>query len=329
MSETILLRADASDTIGAGHVMRMIALGQMIQDIGLQVCFLTATRSKEILARLHSEDFTVRSLEGQAAVDRGAELDCVVGLGRDHAVDWIVLDGYQFDTPYQQHIKDSGFRLMCVDDIAGVHFVADLVLNQNIRAKRQAYSAEPYTQFCIGPQHVLLRREFRQAKRPPKPGEGRIHKIAVSMGAIDSGNVTGQVLDCLAGMEGCNFRVKAIVGALNPHYQEIVQRCRHLSPAVDLVRNAGPELADIFQWADLVISAAGTTIFEALYMRAGLICHQAADNQAVNDLSKDTGTTPGEMMDIVDALNSGGKRFYAVDGIEVGLFDPAVLAPVR
>lgn len=306
--------------------MRLIALGQMVQDMGWQVCFVTASQNREILARLASEGFYVHRLAGRPAPDRRSELEAVIATGRKHEVDWIVLDGYQFDTTYQQHIKDNGFRLMCIDDIAAGHFVADIILNQNLRANRQAYSAEPYTRLFIGPQHVLLRREFRQAQRGTQPIGDRIRKIAVSMGAIDSRNVTATALDCLAEMAAADFHVKAILGALNPHHQDIDERCQHLPLHIDLVRNAGPELAGIFQWADLVISAAGTTIFEVLYMRAALICHQAADNQAVNDLSDSTGSPNVALAAIVEALNREEKRFYVVDGIRVGLFNPTVLA---
>ena len=73
---------------------------------------------------------------------------------------------------------------MCMDDIAQGHYLADLVLNQNINASRESYSAEEYTRFVIGPKNVLLRREFINAragfKRRP---EKKIKNILVKWAA--------------------------------------------------------------------------------------------------------------------------------------------------
>ncbi len=327
MSETILLRADASDKVGAGHVMRMIALGQMIQDSGRKACFITASENRAILDRIKAEGFDLRLLDRQAADGREAELAAVTRTGCETGAHWIILDGYQFDTNYQQYIKGQGFRLMCVDDIAACHFVADIVLNQNLLANRRSYSAEPYTRFFLGPDNVLLRREFREMRPRATAVAGRIRKIVISMGAIDSDNVTAYALQALEKTAGKDTRVKAVLGALNPHYPTIRELSGRLPYPVEIVQNAGPEMANLFGWADLVISAAGTTIFEALYMQAELICHQAVDNQAVNDVSRHSGGNCGTMLTkIIDALNGSDKRFYAVDGVGVGLFDATELS---
>ena len=58
-----LIRTDASSSIGAGHLMRMIALGQMLKDSGQSVHFATTSPSSPILERLAQEGFTVHKMD--------------------------------------------------------------------------------------------------------------------------------------------------------------------------------------------------------------------------------------------------------------------------
>jgi spore coat polysaccharide biosynthesis predicted glycosyltransferase SpsG len=57
MPSTLLIRADASVSIGTGHIMRMIALGQAWQAQGGEVHFLCAEITSALEERLASEGF--------------------------------------------------------------------------------------------------------------------------------------------------------------------------------------------------------------------------------------------------------------------------------
>ena len=72
----------------------------------------------------------------------------------------VVIDGYQFDTEYQQKVKKSGASLVCLDDLHNQHFVADIIINHAPGVDPGKYSAEPYTQYLLGPSYALLRPAF-------------------------------------------------------------------------------------------------------------------------------------------------------------------------
>ena len=57
MPSTLLIRADASVSIGTGHIMRMIALGQAWQAQGGEVHFLCAEITPALEERLACEGF--------------------------------------------------------------------------------------------------------------------------------------------------------------------------------------------------------------------------------------------------------------------------------
>ncbi len=72
----------------------------------------------------------------------------------------IVLDGYAFNTAYQQHLKAKGNKLVCIDDIHAYHFLADAVINHAGGVAMQDYSLAPLTRAYLGTAYALLRPAF-------------------------------------------------------------------------------------------------------------------------------------------------------------------------
>jgi len=102
----LVIRTDTSVTIGAGHVMRCLALAQAWRDNGGQSLFVMAPKVASIEARLVAEGMQVVYL----ATESGSEDDArqTVQLAQQLTTDMIVLDGYQFDAVYQQTLKQAG-----------------------------------------------------------------------------------------------------------------------------------------------------------------------------------------------------------------------------
>jgi UDP-2,4-diacetamido-2,4,6-trideoxy-beta-L-altropyranose hydrolase len=320
MGDNYLIRADASSDIGSGHVMRMIALGQMVQNKGGTVHFATIPYSSSILERLYAEGFIVHLLPFLKNWDVDQDVQALIGICQKSHPKWVVLDGYQYATQYQDVLKHNGFYLMCVDDIAGYHFVADIVLNQNLGATRIMYSAEPYTQFFLGPQNALLRREFIQAKSESrKSPTANIKNILITMGGIDSENISLKVLKSLDGMVDSEFHIKVITGPLNANYEGLVGYSQISKYRVDVLKNIGTEMASLMRWADVGISAAGSTIFEELYLNLPVICYQAASNQCINRHPVQVPEKP-LYNEILNHLNRS-MDFYILDKIKVTPFN--------
>ena len=320
MGDNYIIRADASSDIGSGHVMRMIALGQMIQDKGGTVHFATIPYSSSILERLYAEGFIVHLLPFLKNWDVDQDVQALIGICQKNHPKWVVLDGYQYATRYQDILKHNDFYLMCVDDIAGYHFVADIVLNQNLGATGIKYSAEPYTQFILGPKNALLRREFIRTKYEfRKSPTVNIKNILITMGGIDSANISLKVLKSLDGMVDSEFHIKVITGPLNPNYEGLVGYSQVSKYRVDVLKNIGTEMASLMRWADVGISAAGSTIFEELYLNLPVICYQAASNQFINRHPVQVPEKP-LYSEILKHLNRS-MDFYILDKIKVTPFD--------
>jgi len=145
----LVIRADGSTLIGSGHIMRCLALAQAWQDAGGGVLFLMGTGVPILEERLKSEGMDTAHLRAHA----GSTDDAVetANLAQEVGATWVVLDGYHFDAVYQRTIKDSGVRLLFIDDNGHAdHYYADIVVNQNIHAHAGLYTnREPYTQLLL------------------------------------------------------------------------------------------------------------------------------------------------------------------------------------
>ncbi|MBI4442278.1 MAG: UDP-2,4-diacetamido-2,4,6-trideoxy-beta-L-altropyranose hydrolase [Acidobacteria bacterium] len=274
----IVIRADASPDIGIGHVMRCLALAQAWQDLGGRATFAMALGASASEGRLSAEGMKVVQL----AVRSGSAEDAkeTAGLARTQGAAWVVLDGYDFGADCQRAIKESGLRLLCIDDNGHAgHYYADLVLNQNLHADESFYSnREPYTRLLLGSRYVLLRREFLKWRGWERPTPLVARKVLVTLGGGDPENVTLKVIQALQQVQDDGLEARVVVGPTNPHMEQLRSMIRPLGGSIRLETNVC-SMPDCIAWADLAIAGAGCTLWELLFMRTPTLALIMADNQ--------------------------------------------------
>lgn len=274
---TMLIRADASARIGTGHLMRCLALAQAWKAQGGQVTFITACDSEDLRQSLSDEGFHVITLE--RSYPEPADWEVTAEVLAAHPDAWVVLDGYHFDPVYQRQVKETGHPLLVVDDMAHLnHYYADVVLNQNIDAERLRYSCEPYTRLLLGTRYVLLRPEFLAWRGWQREMPKEAHKVLVTLGGGDPDNQTLKVIQSLQRIDTDELEVVVVVGASNPHFLEL-RPAAHNSPfAMHLVENV-TNMPELMAWADVAVSAGGSTCWEMAFMGLPSLILVLAENQ--------------------------------------------------
>jgi len=278
ISKNIIIRVDASTKIGTGHVMRCLALAQTWQDTQGQPIFIMANYVPALEERLQAEGMKFFHL----TTEPGSLADAqeTAALAHQFEANWVVLDGYHFGGKYQQILKQSKLNLLFIDDYGhAAHYYADLILNQNISANEQWYQhREPYTQLLLGTRYTLLRREFWPWQQWQRTVSPVAKKVLVTLGGSDPDNVTLKVIQALQLLAVEELEVVVVVGGSNPHYNSLEIAVQNSLIPIRLQRNV-TNMPELMAWADIAISAGGSTCWELAFMGLPSIVLVLAENQ--------------------------------------------------
>jgi UDP-2,4-diacetamido-2,4,6-trideoxy-beta-L-altropyranose hydrolase len=277
MMPSLIIRTDANSQIGTGHFMRCLTLAQSWRSRGGKVLFVTTCSNEDLLRHLKAGKIQI--VRVAHAHPNPADWEQTHRILDSNSAAWVVLDGYHFDSGYQKKIKKIGSQLMVIDDMAHIDkYYADIILNQNINAGRLNYDVEPCTRLFMGPQYALLRPEFtkRSDRRQPTPQVAR--KLLITLGGADPDNKTLHVMQAVQQTNIDDLEVVVVIGSANP-YRQLLQSVGHASriPYRWVVNTT--EMAELMAWADLSISAGGSTCLELAHMGVPTLCVILAENQ--------------------------------------------------
>jgi UDP-2,4-diacetamido-2,4,6-trideoxy-beta-L-altropyranose hydrolase len=263
-----VLRADASDLIGVGHVMRSLALGEALLDVGFDVMLATVGLPAGMREEAHKCGITVVDLQ---CVPFGAA-DALATLSLNGAV--LVIDGYKFEREFFEILENQATHFAVIDDNVETKALApSVVINQNPHATPEMYahmSGAP--QLLLGLQYALLRREVLEAtKQSINTVAG---KVFIAMGGSDFLQLTAPIVD---GLKDLDIEICVAIGPTNGQRQQIEETVKSIPRArviaqVDYIT----ELAS----SSLAILAAGSSLWEAAALGVPSIGLIVADNQS-------------------------------------------------
>lgn len=263
MSDLLFIRADGGARIGSGHVMRCLALAQGWQRAGGRAVFAQAESTPSLESRLGANGVEVLRLDVAPGSIQDAAQTAEAALERGTA--WVVADGYCFGADWQKAIKDAGLRLLLWDDYGhAAYYSADLILNQNLHATAGMYPQRaPYTRLLLGPRYAQLRGEFLDWRGWKREIPAVARKALVTLGGADPDNVTGKVVQALAGLR--DMEAVVVAGGNNLNIEALRSAVAPLSGFVSLVVDA-PNMPELMAWADIAVSAGGSTCLELAFM---------------------------------------------------------------
>jgi UDP-2,4-diacetamido-2,4,6-trideoxy-beta-L-altropyranose hydrolase len=304
--KTLLIRADASPAIGSGHAMRCLALAQAWQDTGGSAVFAMAESTPAIREKLLSESCEVISIP---AVVGSEDAQIIAALAQERGVQWIVVDSYQFGVDYQRALKTAGFKTLFLDDYGHAgSYCADLVLNQNVGVTEGLYpDRAPQTRLLLGPRFSLLRREFSVWKNWEREIPPRAGRALVTMGGSDPENVTATVVEALCRIQLEGIESVIVVGGSNPRFnslQELARKASQQFAAKIRVQKDVSNMPELMAWADVAISAAGSTCWELCLLGLPTLLVDVAKNQTA--VARELGHRQC-------AIHLGGPRDFTVE----------------
>jgi UDP-2,4-diacetamido-2,4,6-trideoxy-beta-L-altropyranose hydrolase len=306
---SIIIRCDASLSIGSGHVMRCRTLARELHRRGAAVTFLCRRQHGDLINVL-AQEFPVLDLPDlllaakqppQGEPSHGRELysawlgcsqeqdaaDCLKALSQANITNanWLVVDHYGLDAQWEAQMLEGlagegVLRLLVIDDLADRPHQADLLLDQNFfgadTETRYASLVPDQCQRLLGPHYALLGPEYAQL-HPLVPPRTELRRVLVYFGGVDPDNLTGLALQALLAPELTDLAVDVVLGFQCPHRQA-VEVLVGLRPHTTL-HNPQPSLAGLIARADMAIGAGGATTWERACLGLPSVVVAIADNQ--------------------------------------------------
>lgn len=266
----LYLRADADMHTGVGHVVRSHALAQAWHDLGGQATLLV-NADISLPASLRASG--LQRLDIRERHPDSGDLNRLLRLVRPG--DWVACDGYHFDAAFCHELRSAGIRVLVIDDVAHQPtYEADILVNQNIEAERLRYRLAIETPLMLlGPKYALLRREFRLAK-PRARSRAPARRVLVLMGGSDPHHQAERMMSLLIDLDDGQREVRIVVGPS--------RAARAASWGNDRTRViVDPlDLTEQMSWAELAVSAGGSTCWELCRMGVAIAVVTISRNQA-------------------------------------------------
>ncbi|MFC0271923.1 UDP-2,4-diacetamido-2,4,6-trideoxy-beta-L-altropyranose hydrolase [Metabacillus herbersteinensis] len=278
----IVFRVDASIRIGTGHVMRCLTLADHLQKEGAQITFVCREWKGNLNNFIESKKFHVIRLSNQIdhfdqEIDANETLQNLKELREQ--VDLLIIDHYQIDITWEQQVKNAVRKLMAIDDLANRQHYCDLLLDQNYDHDYRTRYDQFVPVHCrklLGPQYLILRPEFIEARRHLKTRDGVVRRMLVFFGGSDPENITEKALAALKHIGFSSIHLDVVVGETNPNCEKIKQMCKEMKCYFHFQIDY---LARLLSKADLVLGAGGIMMWERCYLGVPSITVMVATNQ--------------------------------------------------
>ena len=330
-----LVRADGSVHIGTGHVSRCLTLARQADTLGVRVEFICRDLPGGLAPQIEAAGFHVHLLDVRESEDASSTL----AIAATGTVQWLVVDHYGLDACWERRLRPAVGKILVIDDLADRAHDCDVLLDQNYWPNAQKRYAGLVPARCLqllGPRYLLLREEFMQARARLSRTYGSVSRVLVNFGGADEPNATCLALDALIALGRNDLHIDIVIGASNPHREEVAARQATLAKAQMHVQASN--MAELVAAADMAIGACGSSTWERCFLGLPTIAMVLADNQrlAAEQLAREgvlvnmgaaRDVTPAALRDGIAAL-IGAPRHRAELGERSMAIMPATAANV-
>lgn len=298
----VVFRADASPSLGVGHIMRCLSLARFLLTNGSKVRFVSLKIPTKVRKSILDAGCEYREIGEpdivSSAWPANSDLKVSSTWSDDRQLedakrtsksisdvhwDWIVVDHYSIDSSWERLIDMNTEKLLVIDDLANRSHSCDVLLDQTLGRKKADYKryVADKTELLVGVSYALLRPEFKELRGYSfKRKSGFLIKnVLICLGGGDEKNVTASVLEVLSEItESQDWNITVVLGAASPWVEAIENLIESLKIKVELVFDRA-DMAQMMCEADLAIGGAGTSSWERCCLGLPSVMIVMAENQ--------------------------------------------------
>jgi UDP-2,4-diacetamido-2,4,6-trideoxy-beta-L-altropyranose hydrolase len=299
-----VIRVDASNVIGSGHVMRCLTLASSLRERGAELVFVCRNHAGNLCGLIEQRGFAVRRLPLAASDSPLAAVDSPVGAQPAHAAwlgssweedaaqtqaaigglgaipDWLIVDHYALDERWESSLCASVRHVLVIDDLADRNHHADLLLDQNLvegMTERYADRVPKPCRLLLGPDYALLQPQYAALHQRARARTGPIRRLFVFFGGSDEHDLTDRAMTALLRLDRKDVEIDVVLPNEDVRAEQLRRSLAthaHVRLHADL-----PSLAELMAAADVAIGAGGVASWERLCLGLPALVVSVAENQ--------------------------------------------------
>lgn len=273
----IVIRVDANEKIGTGHIMRCLSIAEQAKKKS-EFLFIVADESgKEITDNMGFSSLVLHTKYD----DMEAELSVLSQLICQLQVDMILVDSYHITKHYISKLSEMA-PVSLIEDFIMEAYEANNIINYNIYARETEYqmmykdvlTLRPIN-FLLGPSFAPLRKQFLNLNYYVRE---EVRSVLLTTGGTDPNNFAGIILENLIKNEKYKEYVFHVVsGTYNTNRDTLIEMEKKNQQVI--IHENVLNMAELMLESDVVISAAGTTMYELAAVGVPTIAYAFVDNQ--------------------------------------------------
>ncbi|MEG1848648.1 MAG: UDP-2,4-diacetamido-2,4,6-trideoxy-beta-L-altropyranose hydrolase [Lachnospiraceae bacterium] len=274
----LYIRVDGNAQIGAGHIMRCLAIAEALKERGKVTIFLTADEESQRL--IAGRGFATLNLQ-TTWNDMEGELPILLPILQENDIKLLLIDSYCVTDTYLRMIG-THTQVVYLDDLGEHCYPVAVLANYNIYAPKLRYEEQyrkcvlPVPKLILGCDYVPLRTEFQNAEARVRRN---VRDILLTTGGSDPYNIAGQLLDAIVQADSryhlIQFHVVSGVYNKNINQLKILEKENLNIHIYSNVRH----MANLMNRCDVAIAACGSTMYELAALGIPTVCFRFADNQ--------------------------------------------------
>lgn len=272
----IIFRADGSNKIGAGHIMRCMTIADAFPDKE-RVLFVTCSEDSVPLINARGYKAVVlKTYEGKEALEVpiDKELKEFKAILKENKPSFIMVDSYRATDDYLTELGKI-CTVGYIDDVGEHKYPVKLLLNYNAFASYDKLDElyESDTMVLVGPDYAPIRKEFKKAKFEIRD---EVRNVLILTGGGDAYNLTGKFVSKFGSASDSDVIFHVVCGFYAD--EAALKQAAAGFKNIKLYKNV-KNIWNLMSSCDVAISAGGTTVYELMALGIPVVGYTFADNQ--------------------------------------------------
>lgn len=290
----VAFRVDAEQEIGLGHLRRCLTLADQLGDMGCKILIVCRNPVGPEISPLAAPHVVCSLMADSRLVARGspsseelwdADATLSVIARCEVGTSWVVLDSYRLGHCWERRVRGAGYRVMVIDDFRDrLHHADLLVSDSEIPFEPVLNERGAFAKTLVGREYALIGPEYAYCSMPFARGS-EPKRLLISYGGSDSTGETEKAISAVASLRR-NPATRDVLGRVDVVIGQLSRAARRIASAAKgvpdvIVQQAPASLAKLMRAADLVLTAGGNTMVEALALRKPCLVTVTDENQSL------------------------------------------------